>query len=486
MEDKHKNFESFVRGEVGKFSGGPSDALWDNIAGRLDADDAVASPAPTDTPASTGIWNRWTASILGILLLLLLGLGFYSFTAYQDIQTLQNTLDQQTIANAKLQQNIAHLTETCANAKNIASINTNNQASSKTTAQNESITNNNRTSTTTAKNESITNNRPSTKQGSIQATNTPSNRGLTPSQTHYKGGDFTSNKRPIIVKQSSIASNLDKNANNSFNEANTHTTSNKSVAPHSNKYSQEENTDNLINTTLKVNATVTTTSNKWVPLQAISHELGWELMPYFQRNRQSKKVEHFKRFMFGVTAQPYATFTDLGFHQLGGFNVGLEAEYLLYKSFWLYGQARFNFHEYQVLVDEQTNLQALESYPQLKNTQNLKGILGRSYVFDFPLGLKWKYQLSRNNRFFVSGALSWQLYLPQKFTYAFDDLSTKEYTEPTYFLYLGSSHLGMGLEKKINSKLYYQVGISFENSFIPLGIEQRKITNWGFRHTLLF
>ncbi len=117
MEDKYNNkhnnpnedFASYIRKEVTDFSGGPSDGVWAQLSERLAAatpDDDINTATP---PSASAISIITTVKIIGsiIILSLMVALFYYIISLHENIAILENTIEQQSIQQQQLAQNLA-------------------------------------------------------------------------------------------------------------------------------------------------------------------------------------------------------------------------------------------------------------------------------------------------------------------------------------------------------------------------------------------
>ena len=172
-----------------------------------------------------------------------------------------------------------------------------------------------------------------------------------------------------------------------------------------------------------------------------------------------------------------------------GFSRGIRTEYQMNNKWAITSDFLYNEHAYTINAKTGTlTRESLEKYPGgLEDNTNVNIVNTRSRYFDASLGIKYSpnFQIENFN-FFINPSVVWQLYLPQEYQFNLLQESNVSYTANTYTLYFGSGNLSLGFEKRISSKLQFQVSLWGEQSFIPLGIDRQYVSMFGVGSALLF
>ena len=197
----------------------------------------------------------------------------------------------------------------------------------------------------------------------------------------------------------------------------------------------------------------------------------------------------FDRFKFGLKARYFNTLVKNSQLVNPGFSQGLRAEYFLAQKWAVTGDLTYNQRTYTIASSQGTfSRESLERYPGgVEEKLNVNNINSRTRYFDFNLGLKYtpNFHADKAN-FFINPSIVWHLYMPQEYQFSLSQESDIHYTQKTYLAYLGSGNLNMGFDKRINSRLHFQISLWGEQSFIPLGYEKQYVSMFGVSSSLLF
>jgi len=203
----------------------------------------------------------------------------------------------------------------------------------------------------------------------------------------------------------------------------------------------------------------------------------------FDPSFETPKGWHWYRF--GILTGVHTTWTDLGKQWDAGYTVGLSNEVILNKKLGLTFDFRYNSQQYRFDVND-SNINSISDYPRAPSAQSIEDIEVKSRYFDLPIGLSYAVPLSRKLKLRINPALAWQVYLPQKYEYNIGENVKFGNVEERYFLYLGSAHLNLDIERKLNADVAWRIGLWGEVGLIPLGIERRKIRMFGIKSAIIF
>lgn len=194
-------------------------------------------------------------------------------------------------------------------------------------------------------------------------------------------------------------------------------------------------------------------------------------------------------YRIGYTARLFNTLTSVGRPLNFGFSTGVRQELKLFGAWSLTNAVRFNQQTYRVDNGNDFISPAdLRKYPAgQEQSEQIRAIDIKSNYFDIPVGLKFTFGHTKKGfRYYVNPSATWLVYLPQNFSYTLSSGAKVEQKNKRYYGYFGTGNLEVGLEKRLRNNLFWQVGAWGERSFIPLGIEDQKITMFGLSTSLLF
>jgi len=195
------------------------------------------------------------------------------------------------------------------------------------------------------------------------------------------------------------------------------------------------------------------------------------------------------RLKFGYEFKAFKTFVSNSKHFNFGQAHGLRMERLISKNLAITGAVHFMGQDYKISNDgKPIPVVDLLRYPGGSSFgEKVNKLDVESPYIDFPLGFKWSLKRMENGAaIYLNPTMVWQLYLPQTFTYTLLGDSKIERKNKQYFGYFGSANIQIGLEKSIRNNLIWQVGVWGETSFIPMGVEEQKITMFGLNTAILF
>ncbi len=192
------------------------------------------------------------------------------------------------------------------------------------------------------------------------------------------------------------------------------------------------------------------------------------------------------KFRLGLTGGTFTTFTDVDASKDPGYSAGISTQLQLIENFGLTADFRYNFQFYNVDLNG-VNAGLENTFPHTAFiNQNLESISVTNNYFDLPVGLSFNIPTKKNASFYVNPGVSWQLFLPQKFSYNTPNQNSIGLIENRYFLYFGSAFLNAGIERGLNDNLRWQLGLWAEKSLIDLGLERRSTLHLGLRGAVYF
>ncbi len=196
--------------------------------------------------------------------------------------------------------------------------------------------------------------------------------------------------------------------------------------------------------------------------------------------------QYVPNFKYGVTASLIGTGTDVSSGLFPGYSVGGSLQVELLKHVWLTFDGRYNKNFY-VMDFNGSNPEEEVNFPRPRSIdENIRRVDVENSYLDFPMGISCQIPVSKKNSIYINPGFSWQLYLPQQYTYntAMNDFIP--YSESSYVVYFGSLFLNTGVERKISEKMRFQLGFWAEQGLADYGAEDRRIVNYGLKSTLFF
>ena len=191
-------------------------------------------------------------------------------------------------------------------------------------------------------------------------------------------------------------------------------------------------------------------------------------------------------FRLGLTGGTFTTFTDVNASKDPGYSAGVSTQLQIIENFGLTADFRYNFQFYEVDLGG-VNSGIENTFPHTAYiNQTLESISVTNNYFDLPVGLNFNIPVKENASFYVNPGVSWQLFLPQKFSYNTPNQNSIGLIENRYFLYFGSAFLNAGIEREFTDSLRWQFGLWAEKSLIDLGLERRSMVNLGLRGAIYF
>jgi len=181
------------------------------------------------------------------------------------------------------------------------------------------------------------------------------------------------------------------------------------------------------------------------------------------------------KFKYGITASLVGTKTDVTSSLSAGFNAGLALEMRLYRKLWLTSGIRYNRNTYMMEFIGQNPIEE-KNFPTPRSLDfTYDRVDVQNSFFDFPFGINLNLDVSKKNSLFINPGISWQFYLPQKYTYNTTNNGQFDYSENRYFMYFGSAFLNAGFERRLSGNRSLQLSLWAEKGISQYGIENRQI-----------
>lgn len=200
--------------------------------------------------------------------------------------------------------------------------------------------------------------------------------------------------------------------------------------------------------------------------------------------------EHFSKYRVGFNGRFANTFVSDNNMFNGNESYGLRQEYYFTNRLAITNAVHFNIQHYDIesssTIIEPVVVQRYTSR-SFDDSGGLQKIESNSEYIDLSIGLKYDPgKRLFGFKTFINPSFVGQVYMPQTFKFLDlrGDLRVRE--NKSIVMYLGSANLNIGIEKQLNKRMYLQISLWGEHSFIPIGLQREKIQTIGVSTSLLF